>query len=61
MIENIIVYLIIGLCVFLLGRKYYRQWRQALDPNQSIGCSSCGCACDEKNSCNLQTKIKPQA
>ncbi|MBU0961214.1 MAG: FeoB-associated Cys-rich membrane protein [Proteobacteria bacterium] len=36
------IILITGLAFFFIGRKLYRQLRQAADPSQQI---SCGCSC----------------
>ena len=43
MVENIILWAIIALCAFFIGRKFFRQWRAALDPKADIPCS-CGCS-----------------
>lgn len=54
MTQNIITFLILILCAFFIGRRYYRQWRAAVNPKQDLSCSS-GCegcnvgTCEEKD------------
>ncbi len=43
MLQNIILWAIIALCALFIGRKFFRQWRAALDPNAKIPCD-CGCS-----------------
>lgn len=43
--DSIIVGVIVCLCIFLVGRKMFRQFKAATDPNVSL---DCGCGCSDK-------------
>ena len=50
MIESIIVWTIIAVCAFFIGRKFWRQWRAATSQKGVISCG-CGCTCDNGSIC----------
>ena len=59
MLENIILWLILAGCAFFVGRKFYRQWRAALDPKGNISCD-CGCSgCGSSDNCDTKQNIAP--
>lgn len=41
--EDILIWIIIGSCALVAGRRFYRQWRRAVDPRANISCD-CGCS-----------------
>ncbi|MCF8056865.1 MAG: FeoB-associated Cys-rich membrane protein [Desulfocapsa sp.] len=53
--QTVITFLVVGIALFFIGRKLYRQLRRAADPSQSVscgcsgGCSACNVSCDDKN------------
>ncbi len=51
--QTLITFLIIGIALFFVGRKIYKQIRMAVDPKQSISCG-CGSSCSScsVNICN---------
>ena len=40
--ETVVVVVIVSCCAFFVGRKFFRQYRSALDPSAS---TTCGCEC----------------
>jgi hypothetical protein len=40
--QSLFITLVIGLCLFFIGRKLYRQFKIATNPDKQI---SCGCGC----------------
>lgn len=51
--ETLFIWTIIAVCAFYVGRKFFRQWRRALDPHAGVSCdcscSGCGTtSCDSK-------------
>lgn len=53
MIETIIIWLIIALCAFFTGRRFYRQWRVATSKDDNISCGQ-GCTCCSDTSCSTR-------
>ncbi|MFW2364789.1 MAG: FeoB-associated Cys-rich membrane protein [Desulforhopalus sp.] len=51
MIEHIILYCILALCVFFTGRRFYRQWRSALSKDDKTSCGN-DCSCCASSSGN---------
>lgn len=50
MIESIVVWTIILVSAFFIGRKFWRQWKAAVDKKGIISCG-CGCSCDGGSVC----------
>lgn len=49
--QNIITAIIVVIALFFIGKKLYKQLRQAVDPSKEITCgNSCGCCAS--NSCD---------
>lgn len=49
MFETIIIWVIIAICAFFTGRRFYRQWQVATSKDGNISCGdSCTC-CAESN------------
>jgi hypothetical protein len=59
MVQTIIIWIIVALCTFYIGRRYYRQWRSALSGDQKSGCieSSCSC-CSATSDCSSIKEIR---
>ncbi|WP_163339631.1 FeoB-associated Cys-rich membrane protein [Desulfopila sp. IMCC35008] len=51
MLQTIISTIIIALCAFFVGRRLYRQFKSAVDPNKTISCS-CSCPDCSVSSCD---------
>jgi len=52
MYQTLIIWTVICLCLFFIGRRFYRQWKQATSGQQSGcggGCSACSLSshCDD--------------
>jgi len=47
--QSLFITLVIALCLFFIGRKLYRQFKIATDPDEKMGCG-CGCSgCSSQN------------
>ncbi|RPH39586.1 MAG: FeoB-associated Cys-rich membrane protein [Desulfobulbaceae bacterium] len=55
--QLIIIWIIIGICAFFLGRRLYRQWRAALTPGKNVSCGG-GCSCCSASGCDEPKKLK---
>ncbi|MGB3211543.1 MAG: FeoB-associated Cys-rich membrane protein [Desulforhopalus sp.] len=51
MIETIIIWVIIVLCAFFTGRRFYRQWKAATSKDADISCCN-SCTCCNDSSCS---------
>ncbi|MBT8332986.1 MAG: FeoB-associated Cys-rich membrane protein [Desulfobacterales bacterium] len=57
--QTIIIWVIIFLCAFFVGRRYWRQWRIALKADQDVGCIQSGCSCcSSVSTCSTVKKAK---
>jgi hypothetical protein len=43
--QTILIWLIIGLCAFFIGRRFFRQWHAALSGKSVSCCLDSGCSC----------------
>ncbi|MGW8194297.1 MAG: FeoB-associated Cys-rich membrane protein [Desulforhopalus sp.] len=57
MIESIILYAILAVCVFFTGRRFYRQWRSAIRKDGNISCGD-SCSCCVSSSCDSHASQK---
>jgi len=54
--QYLFITLVIGLCLFFIGRKLYRQFKIATNPDEQISCG-CGCSgCSSPNSLAKKTE-----
>ncbi len=57
--QTIIIWLIIALCAFFIGRRFFRQWRSALSGKPVSCCLDSGCSCcPSVPSCAAEQKEK---
>ena len=54
MTQSIVTFSILALCAVLIGLRFYRLWRSAMNPDRKIscngGCSGCSVSdCNEKD------------
>lgn len=54
MFEVILIWVIVAVCAFFTGRRFYRQWKAAVNKDTDIscgeGCSCCAASCDSRKS-----------
>ena len=51
MVEKIFIWVIIVICAFFTGRRFYRQWKVATSKDANISCGD-GCTCCTDTSCS---------
>ncbi|MCB2217296.1 FeoB-associated Cys-rich membrane protein [Desulfofustis glycolicus] len=57
--QTILIWLIIALCAFFIGRRFFRQWRSALSGKTVSCCLDSGCSCcPSATSCPTDHKEK---
>lgn len=52
--ETIIIWSIIAVSAFFTGRKFYRQWRAAIDKRGQVSCGQGCCSCSTVSSCTTK-------
>lgn len=50
MLESLVVWIIIAISAFFLGRRLWRQWRAATSGKGAMSCG-CGCSCGGEAIC----------
>jgi hypothetical protein len=57
--QTLLIWLIIALCAFFIGRRFFRQWRSALSGKTVSCCLDSGCGgCSSAATCTPGDKEK---
>jgi hypothetical protein len=60
MLEQLFIWGLVGVCAFLLGRRFYRLLRAALGSNQPLSCGQGCCSCSSQETCLPQSDLQKQ-
>lgn len=62
MIEHLVIWSLVALSAFFLGRRFLRQWHAAFDHKQPLSCGQGCCSCHPTSSCQTGTfPAKPES
>jgi hypothetical protein len=62
MLEKLLVGLVVAVCAFFTGRRFYRQWQVAVNRDTASSCeASCCSCCPGSSPCDLHKDPPPAA